>query len=243
MVEFIDEIILSVCADNRITEGIFFIEDDTHMAVLREKLENLGIQKDTVTEISNAVLEGKFPERQCYNADGILVTFPTPEYKAAAIARGTHFEENPKKQQVNIFQGQQPSATGATPQPDQTAPQPEIPAPEDKVPNSQSTPSPAQHSPSTTEKPLDDAEAHTDDRTPEEKKIDGNAIEKILGDAPTTVDISTKYPNLEETIKYTLNEAIINNFYEKDGKWYTSEGKYVGKQWICHSSKEILIFK
>ena len=52
----------------------------------------------------------KYPERQAYNAKGILVTFPTPEYKADAIKRGTHFEEDPTKRASNVF-SDQPAST------------------------------------------------------------------------------------------------------------------------------------
>jgi hypothetical protein len=44
------------------------------------------------------MVEGKYPERQAFNKDGVLVTFPTPQHKAKAISRGTHFEENPNPQ-------------------------------------------------------------------------------------------------------------------------------------------------
>ena len=77
-----------------------------------------------VNQYLNKMLEGKYPERQAYNSNGILVTFPTPEYKQKAIQRGTHFEENPKKGQANVFTGdeqpEQPSAQQIEFEPQQT---------------------------------------------------------------------------------------------------------------------------
>jgi hypothetical protein len=83
---------------------MFNIEENEHMDVLREYLAGRGIEESVVMEFCNSVLEGKYPERQAYNAKGILVTFPTPEYKAEAIKRGTHFEDDPTRKASNIFQ-------------------------------------------------------------------------------------------------------------------------------------------
>jgi hypothetical protein len=68
-----------------------------------------------VNEISVISEKGKHPERQAYNKNGLLVTFPTPEYKARAIAKGTHFEKNPKSSQTNLFGGGQQAPQGAAP--------------------------------------------------------------------------------------------------------------------------------
>lgn len=103
MNKLINKIINEVALDERVSNGMFNIEEDSHMEALRDYLTNKGIDEESVREFSNTVLEGKFPERQAYNAKGILVTFPTPEYKADAIKRGTHFEENPVKKMSNIF--------------------------------------------------------------------------------------------------------------------------------------------
>lgn len=103
MNKLLNKIINEVSLDNRVSNGMFNIEEDSHMEALRDYLTQKGIDEESVREFSNTVLEGKYPERQAYNAKGILVTFPTPEYKADAIKRGTHFEENPVKKMSNIF--------------------------------------------------------------------------------------------------------------------------------------------
>lgn len=103
MNKLLNKIISEVSLDQRVSNGMFSVEESAHMEALRDYLTKKGIDEDAVRDFSNRVLEGKYPERQAYNAKGILVTFPTPEYKAEAIKRGTHFEENPMKKMSNIF--------------------------------------------------------------------------------------------------------------------------------------------
>lgn len=98
MSNIVDNIINSVCLDERISDGIFKMEEDLHMDALREFFMKSGLSEEDTVNISNRMLEGRFPERQAYNANGILVTFPTPEYKKRAIQKGTHFEKNPHPQ-------------------------------------------------------------------------------------------------------------------------------------------------
>jgi hypothetical protein len=105
--------------------------------------------------MNNNVLEGKYPERQAYNAKGILVTFPNPEYKTAALARGTHFEVDPKKAQSNIeFSPENPVQEPVTPV--------------------QIEPVTASSAPPQTK--VDDLQT----RSPEQKKTDAEDVEKIL---------------------------------------------------------------
>lgn len=104
--KFIDKILNDISLDERVSNGMFNIEEDNHMEALRDYLVKKGLDEESVRSFSNRVLEGKYPERQAYNANGILVTFPTPQYKADAIKRGTHFEKDPTKGQSNLFSGQ-----------------------------------------------------------------------------------------------------------------------------------------
>jgi hypothetical protein len=95
-----------------------------------------------VNEFSNLVLEkGQYPERQAFNQKGILVTFPTPEYKADAIKRGTHFEKDPTKGQSNLFSDQPKSQA-----PESTPPSKEPPKtsePKTSLPVSQASTTPS----------------------------------------------------------------------------------------------------
>lgn len=98
MANIVDRVFAEVCLDERISDGIFRMEEEEHMNALRDYFVKRGIAKEAATHVTNQMVEGRFPERQAYNADGILVTFPTPKHKADAIKRGTHFEENPAPQ-------------------------------------------------------------------------------------------------------------------------------------------------
>ena len=93
-----------VCCDNRIKDGVIDLKNESHVFVLQEYLENAGFDINTIVDKTAKLFEaGRFPERQAYNKDGILVTFPNKEYRDRAVNKGTHFAENPKKSQSNIF--------------------------------------------------------------------------------------------------------------------------------------------
>lgn len=101
--KLLNKILNDVSLDERVNNGMFNIEEDAHMDALRDYLVKKGIDEESARSFSNTILEGKYPERQAYNVNGILVTFPTPQYKADAIKRGTHFEKDPTKGQSNLF--------------------------------------------------------------------------------------------------------------------------------------------
>ncbi len=105
MDKIFEKVLNEISLDPKIKDGIFHIDNNEHMEVFREYFIKRGHEKSLVNEFSNLVLEkGNFPERQAYNKEtGILVTFPTPSYKAAAIKRGTHVEEDPMKKNSNLF--------------------------------------------------------------------------------------------------------------------------------------------
>ena len=138
MSDVIDQILLEVSLDDRVS-GIFLMENNDHMDALREYLIEHGIPKQEVLEMTNAMLEGNYPERQAFQKDtGILVTWPSPEYKAKA------FKENPGKytdQDPNPKKDAPPEPTEKplpTPQPNipNSTQQPkEEPAPVEKTPN------------------------------------------------------------------------------------------------------------
>lgn len=142
-------------ADILIESGVLDISKQEHIEIIREHLINLNIDDNTITYYLNKMVEGRFPERQAYNVNGILVTFPTPEYKQKAIARGTHFEENPKKGQVNVFTGDE--------KPEQ--PQQNIEFEPEKTKSVQA---------------IEPVKQSTSNRSEEEKEQDAQSIEKIL---------------------------------------------------------------
>jgi hypothetical protein len=92
--------------------------DEQGIESLYNSLISNGLNEEQSYSVTSIIAEkGKHPERQAYNKNGLLVTFPTPEYKARALAKGTHFEKNPKVGQSNLFGGgqqapNQPAPTG-----------------------------------------------------------------------------------------------------------------------------------
>jgi hypothetical protein len=204
----LDETVL----DSRLETGIFDVLDDLHLTVFREYLLKEGVSVEDATLASNKLAEaGKHPERQAYNVDGLLVTFPSPEHKQRAIARGSHFEINPKKAQVNIFgadqSGSAQPATGSV----QTPQSGSIQTPQSgsaQLPQSGSTVAPV---------------VNADVRTPEEKQHDAAMVVKML------------------TTEYSLEEATNYGFYNKQNTWYNSEGVIVGTMWYEETTGKQII--
>ena len=201
--KLLEKILSEVTMDNRVSNGMFNIEEDTHMEALRDYLTKKGIDEEAVRQFSNKVLEGKYPERQAYNAKGILVTFPTPEYKADAIKRGTHFEEDPTRKMSNIFSD--PAAPSAPPkaekkpveEPDKAPAQPKTNLPvsqasqpttsddgETEEPVQAQTTAAPQQTPTSTpeEKPIEEPDElpPPPQKSPAEKEADKKAIKTML---------------------------------------------------------------
>lgn len=159
--------------DSRIKNGTLDLKNEDHVFVLQEYLEKAGYDINEIVEKTARLFEaGRFPERQAYNKDGILVTFPNKQYRDRAVNKGTHFAENPKKTQTNIFKtdGEQTSSEKSKSQPatlDQTL-----------------------------EKDIV-GDKDTDERTPREKKQDAYGVEAILmGQTPLvnySVDEAKKF--------------------------------------------------
>jgi len=195
-------LINDICCDGRIKDGIFDFQNQEHVFVLQEYLEKAGCDVNYVVEKTANLFEaGRFPERQAYNKDGILVTFPSKEYKDRAVNKGTHFAENPKKSDANIF----------------TTPPPDVKAggSEDSIYNAD------------VEKPKDvsidqelsdkNVDTQKDDRTPNEKQVDSKGVEAILiGQTPL--------------VNYSVDEAKKYGFYNKGFNWYNTEGEFIGEQ-------------
>ena len=195
--------------DISIEDGVFDITKQEHIEILRSNLLEVGMSVETVTDYLNKVVEGKYPARQAYNKNGILVTFPTPDYKQKAIAKGTHFDKNPNKRDANVF----------TDDPtDQEKPNVE-PEPEQKpTPDQPKSPEQPAAQP---EKPKDDEDPDT--RTPEEKQADAATVEKIL---------RTEY-TLEEAKSYGFYQKK-NTWYDSEGNvvgklWYVDGKKLIIK--------------
>lgn len=229
----LEKIINDVSLDERVSNGIFSIENDLHMEALRDYFVKKGIDEDSVRQFSNRVVEGKYPERQAYNAKGILVTFPTPEYKQEAIKRGTHFEKDPTKGQSNLFSGGDSAAAPApsAPSKDDNKKEPAPSTPKTSLPVSQAADTPSTDSdttaqtvqPQTTAAPqqtpvstpaAEPVKEPTDlplppEKSPAEKEADKNAIKTMLkGDDYMLEEVTTyiewNAPHIMEEIKKKL---------------------------------------
>lgn len=151
--------------DGRIKNGTLDLKNEDHVFVLQEYLEKAGYDINEIVEKTARLFEaGRFPERQAYNTNGILVTFPTKQYRDRAVNKGTHFAENPKKNQANIFNEPGDDAS--------TKDKPNVNVPIDQ----------------TLDKNIGDT--NTDDRLPKEKQQDAAAIQNLLMEQPPRVNYS-----------------------------------------------------
>jgi len=76
--------------------GTFDVYDPSHLVLFIEHMVNFGMDEQSAEDyLTRSLDEGKYPERQAYNKDGWLVTFPSKEYKDAAINKKTHFVSDP----------------------------------------------------------------------------------------------------------------------------------------------------
>ena len=94
--KIIEDIITESALDSRIPDGIVNLHNSEHIAVIAEKMHDSKINEEIINEFVETFMEeGKYPERQAYNKDGWLVTFPSGEYKQRAIKKGTHYGSDP----------------------------------------------------------------------------------------------------------------------------------------------------
>lgn len=218
----ISELLSELCLDKRVKDGIFDIFNNDHMDILREKLAEMEIPNNEVVELANKVIEGKYPERQAYNAKGILVTFPNAEYKQRAIRRGTHFEEDPTRGQHNLDFST--SAQQVQQEPTSPNEKPIQIEPGAQQPNQQAvqqTNDPARQTAS-----QDQSGVYTtdlDSRSADQKDQDSQEVKKIL------------------TTEFTLEEAVTNNWVCNKNRWYDSDGKLMGCEWYNVNLKKTII--
>lgn len=94
--KLIEDIILESSLDSRIRDGLIDLGNIEHIQVVAEAMYDACEDENIVNEfVQSFVDEGKYPDRQAYNKDGWLVTFPSAEYKQRAIKKGTHFTTDP----------------------------------------------------------------------------------------------------------------------------------------------------
>ena len=87
-----ERVFREVCLDERVTDGIFQMEEEQHMNALRDYFVKKGITQEAAVEVTNRMVEGRFPDRQAWRTeDGILVTWPSTNHRNKAM------RENPGK--------------------------------------------------------------------------------------------------------------------------------------------------
>jgi len=207
-------IVNDICCDSRIKDGVLRLENAEHVFIVQEYLEKAGYSVDEIVDKTANLFEaGRFPERQAYNKDGILVTFPSKEYRDRAVNKGTHFAENPKKAQSNIFSQPGDLSTAG--------------ADEEKPKEKQDTVSIDKE----VQKDVE-ADDNADDRTPKEKQQDAVANIAILqGQTPLvnySVDEAVKYGFYKKGMMWYDNEGNLIGeqvFDEASGKKVITKGK------------------
>lgn len=188
-------IVNDICCDSRIKDGVLRLENAEHVFIVQEYLEKAGYAIDEIVDKTATLFEaGRFPDRQAYNKDGILVTFPSKEYRDRAVNKGTHFAENPKKAQANIFSQPGDLSTAGT---------------EEEKPKEK------QDAVSIDKEVQKDVEADdsVDDRTPKEKQQDAIANVAILQGQTPLVNYS-----VDEAIKYGFYKKGMS-WYNAEGNY------------------------
>ena len=208
-------IINNICCDSRLKEGVLNLENAEHVFVLQEYLEEAGYDINEIVEKTAKLFEaGRFPERQAYNKDGILVTFPTKEYRDRAVNKGTHFAENPKKNTGTLFA---PGHTGelSTSDIDDT-----IDSDTTNNNEPESSKEPEDQDSKSLDQELDrkvTGDDDVDNRTPKEKYQDGEAVDYILTNNPLqnySVNETKEWYTIEEAKE--LYQELAKLFKEKE---------------------------
>ena len=144
--KFISNIITEASLDSRIPNGVVNLENTEHIQVVAEAMYDACEDENIVNEfVESFVGEGKHPDRQAYNKDGWLVTFPSAQYKQAAIKKGTHYPSDPThgKGGMNLYykkRGKQKRQTQQTATATEPADQSQKVAPTGKQPAQTPTP-------------------------------------------------------------------------------------------------------
>ena len=182
--------------DSRIKNGTLDLKNEDHVFVLQEYLEKAGYNINEIVDKTAKLFEaGRFPERQAYNKDGILVTFPNKQYRDRAVTKGTHFAENPKKAQANIF----------------TDPNAGVKSGEDaNVVPSQEKDIDVSIDASLDKKIID---TDKDIRTPREKQLDAIAVQSVLLGQSPLVNYS-----VDEAVKFGFYKKGFN-WYDTEGSF------------------------
>jgi hypothetical protein len=236
MSNIVDKVFSEVCLDERVSDGIFKMEEEQHMNALRDYFVKRGITKEVAVNVTNRMVEGKHPDRQAWRKeDGILVTWPTPKHKKEAMAKepGKYVEQDPspKKElpqpvekptapssgpveepttddKVDDGEGKEPTAPNIFQGQDQLAVEPDRGAAKPEP-----TPAP----------PVQPATP----RTPQTVAAEREVIQQILSTDDTTLSNIEPKVGISEQCKHQLNEL-----YKKAEEWGLYEASAIIKKYI-----------
>jgi hypothetical protein len=94
--KFIERIISEAALDSRVENGMLNLKNADHLQVVAEALYDACEDETVVNEFVDKFMEeGKYPDRQAFNKEGWLVTFPSKQYRDAAIKKGSHSISDP----------------------------------------------------------------------------------------------------------------------------------------------------
>lgn len=246
--KFIENIITEASLDSRILDGIVDIHNTEHIVIIAEKMHDAGIEEQAVDQfVEQFMEEGKYPERQAYNKDGWLVTFPSKEYRDAAIKKRTHFTSDPThgKGGMNLYykkkgkqkrQTQQaptvtePKEPSAKPQPNAKVYPATKTATADKSQQTYKTTTDKEDGISSTESPEQEFErlsAEEEDGVEEKPKTDTvqKPIQKVAPAAPEKQDA----PSIDVPVVTTPPEefAKVSKRFASQKQWTPTEyGEY-----------------
>jgi hypothetical protein len=215
------KVLRDICCDSRVKNGTPNLEDPDFCFVMQEYLLEFGIPEDEVISKTSMLFEaGKFPDRQAYNSDGLLVTFPTKNHRDRAVDKGTHFAENPKQSKPTIFTNNNDADALSVS---------DIPKePSDDISKVVST-EPVDDSTDmndsfvTVDDYVEQRGDNIDMRSKDEKKRDASAVADILHNDPESDRVG--YSMTEST--YILN---AHGFKKNENTWISDDNKIVAEQ-------------
>jgi len=134
MSNIVDRVFAEVCLDERVSGGIFKMEEEAHMDALRDYFVKKGITKEDATSLTNRMVESlNYPERQAYRKeDGIKVTWPSAKHMANAMKEnpGKYVGEEEAKRLGFVKDKVKPR-----PEPDREPEKKPVPSPEKEIPD------------------------------------------------------------------------------------------------------------
>jgi len=256
ILEAVNGSILDICVHPLVEDGTFDTQNTEHMFLLMESLIEKNFDDTTVSEVVKALRhEGKHPERQAYNKEGWLVTFPSKEYRDAALKKGTHaiadpthgkggmnlyYKKKGKQKRVtqqatsqtdpNAIEKQAPSGGSQASTPDSTSS--DLPPATQQMPAGGSTPEKTATAPSASSEPSAEAPA-----TAQSDPIPVSTTEPSNKGAATSIGAATAAPVpkaepsasvVQPKVDITVQFAKSKNWSSTPyGEWRDSAGSVV----------------